>query len=494
MIKRCVILIMLLAVFTNACETQQVSTPSVYSPTHPSSLPSIRAGSTTPALTQTNTPQTQSFYTPTLFASNTPLASLIIEIIGTPTFSPTLTPIPTLGPNQARPLVNIHMLSASSGWGLEENGHIVHTKDSGTTWNDVTPPQGAYNKNGFFAIDSQTAWATPYCLGSLFGGDNPYFCKGSINQTYVWATHDGGNIWLASSPICINSGCSDPISSEGDGSLLPESIRFIDSQHGWLAISRGSRMFQDRYNVFYTNDGGKNWGFLISAWTNDFISGSIAALEPLDEESVFLFTNQAHGAYDPRNDLEYSLSNDGGRTWRDGYGDFPIPTIHPLVNLNTPFPFTNYPRCGTFESKAVPPFVLDLTQECHYYDETNQIVYYFIHLHSENGGKTWNHWQQTGNVDFINAKTGWEMVVKGDKLHEIQQTHDGGLTWSAIKTVEWDGILNFVNDQIGYALAYNQGVMAVMFTADGGKTWEMKSQAPLTRVPCLIGTWNVCHW
>ena len=473
--KRCVTLITFLAIFMNACEAQQLSTPDADSLAHPSHLPTQPTYQISPS------------YTPTLFVSSTAFASPTIEIIGTPTFSPTLTPIPTLKPDQASPLVNIHMISASSGWGIEENGHIVHTKDSGTTWNDVTPPQGAYNDDGFFALDAQTAWATPYCLGYQFGGDNLYFCEEEINQTNVWVTHDGGNTWLASLPVCINSGCNDPISSEGDGSLLPESMRFVDSQHGWLAISRGSSMYQDRYNGFYTNDGGENWNFLISAWTNDMLSGYITALEPLDEKNVFWFTNQAHGALAyVGNNLWYGRSNDGGKNWDEDI-HFAFPT-NPIDN-----PIWNNLDCGTIESKAIPPLVLDLTQECHSFNQTTQSsIYYFIHLHSENGGQTWNYWQQTGDVDFINAKTGWELVAKSDTTRELQQTHDGGITWAKLKTVEWDGILNFVDDQTGYALAYNQGVMAVMHTTDGGKTWKIKSQATLTRVPCLINTWHVC--
>jgi photosystem II stability/assembly factor-like uncharacterized protein len=386
------------------------------------------------------------------------------------------------------------MMDASRGWGLEGSGRIVHTVDGGITWEDVTPPQGAYQEDGFFALDAQTAWASPHCLGSLHGAGNPHFCEGEITHTTVWMTHDGGDTWKASTPICVIEGCPDPISSSGDGSLLPESIRFIDPQYGWLVISRGGSMNQNRYNGFYTKDGGRSWNFLISAWKNNFISGNIAALEPLDEKKLYLFTNETHGAYIPYHDLEYSLSRDGGKTWNRGEADFEIPAVDVVLSLITPQPYADRPSfCGTIESEAIPPLVLDLTQVCHYYDESNQIIYYFIHLHSEDGGGTWNSWQQTGDVDFIDAKTGWELVLKDNNLHEIRQTHDGGLTWSSIKTVEWDGILNFINDRIGYALAYNQGVMAVMFTSDGGKSWEMKSQAALAHVPCLFSTWNQCN-
>jgi photosystem II stability/assembly factor-like uncharacterized protein len=496
--NRYTLIVVLFVVFITACGKQQpipsqprpFPTPLLYIQLTPAS-PQPNIAQTRPSATVTEEdvldriPQAKITQTQLPASTSTPLISSIYD---TPTFSPTLTPIPTLKPNQVLPIVSIYMIDETSGWGIEENGHILHTRDGGTTWNDVTPPQGAYNKEGFFALDTQTAWATPYCLGGNFGGGLDYYCEEAqeINQTSVWTTHDGGTTWIASLPICINEGCNDndPISSAGDGSLLPESIRFIDSQHGWLAISRGSSMYQDRYNGFYTDDGGENWNFLISAYLNEMISGYIAALEPLDEKNIFLFTYQAHGAWDyVGNNLWYSQSNDGGKNWNEDI-HFALPT-NPTDNPD----WDNF-DCGTIESEANPPLVLDLTQECH--KQYDIITSYFIHLHSEDGGQTWNYWQQTGDVDFINAKTGWQLVAKDNTTHELQQTHDGGLSWAKIKTLEWDGILNFVNDQIGYTLAYNQGVMAVMHTSDGGKTWEMKSQASLRHVPCLISTWSVC--
>ena len=108
------------------------------------------------------------------------------------------------------------------------------------------------------------------------------------------------------------------------------------------------------------------------------------------------------------------------------------------------------------------------------------------------GGQTWNDWQQTGDVDFIDGKTGWQLVSKDGTSHELQQTRDGGLTWFPIKTLEWDGILNFIDEQVGWALAFQDGVMAVVHTTDGGKTWGIKTQSKLTIIPCLISTWTEC--
>ena len=140
--KRCAILItLLIVVFMNACETQPISISNAYSPTHPSHLPYIDIGNATPSLTQSNTPQTPStYYSPTPFASNTLFAPSTQVIIDTPTFSPSLTSIPTLQPGQGNPLINIHMMDASSGWGMEESGHIVHTEDGGVTFSSASTP------------------------------------------------------------------------------------------------------------------------------------------------------------------------------------------------------------------------------------------------------------------------------------------------------------------------------------------------------------------
>src|SRR5574340_1679706 len=75
-------------------------------------------------------------------------ATVIETPYPTPTFSPTFTALPPLQPGQGLVLTSLYMMDESSGWGLENNkwdarGHILHTRDGGATWQDVTPPQGA---------------------------------------------------------------------------------------------------------------------------------------------------------------------------------------------------------------------------------------------------------------------------------------------------------------------------------------------------------------
>lgn len=469
--KRFLALVWTLTVFVNACGVQQVSTPEIDSKTPSSSLPLMDASST--------------MVMPTPLPSETVLASPTLELFDTPTFSPTLTPLSTLKPNTSIPLVYIDMKDNLNGWGISEDGHIVHTTDGTVSWKDVTPPQGAYNENGFFALDGQIAWASPHCFGYPGQGQ---LCNYDPNQTYVWATQDGGSTWAVSSPICLAGVCNDLIASNaGYVDLLPKSIRFSDLQHGWMLISSGSHMEQDSYNGFYSSDGGKTWKFLVSEFTNNIIFGAATALQPLDGEKAFLFFRppftQAVG-----NNLRYFQSNDGGKNWNDDYVYFAFPT-NPIGD-----PVWDKLDCGTIESKAILPDVMDLTQQCHYVNENNQQTKYFIHLHSENGGQTWNYWEQTGDVDFVNEKLGWQLVTKDNGMHELQQTLDGGHTWTTIKTVDWDGRLNFLDEQIGWALAYQPGSpdMAVVSTNDGGKTWKVSTQATLVNPPCLI-TWFTCN-
>ena len=172
MSRKNIILLLSLAISINACVPRQQSTPtSVDSTGFPTPLLEI---TDIPSLVSTNAPsaarpaatETEIYDIPTDVTTNTPVVirPAATEIFDTPTISPTLTSLPALHPNQAVPLINLHMMDESNGWGIEESGHIVHTKDGANTWQDVTPPHGAYANNGFFALDGLTAWAVPYCL------------------------------------------------------------------------------------------------------------------------------------------------------------------------------------------------------------------------------------------------------------------------------------------------------------------------------------------
>ncbi len=152
------------------------------------------------------------------------------ETYPTPTFSPTFTALP---PGQGRLPDSLHMMDETTGWGIEEGswdakhrGHILHTQDGGATWQDVTPPQGAYQDRGFFALDGRSAWASPFGEICKQTDDGGFACR-PPTQTYVWSTRDGGQTWSASQPICIAASC-DPSGVSPADWLIPGGIYFLD--------------------------------------------------------------------------------------------------------------------------------------------------------------------------------------------------------------------------------------------------------------------------
>jgi photosystem II stability/assembly factor-like uncharacterized protein len=59
-----------------------------------------------------------------------------------------------------------------------------------------------------------------------------------------------------------------------------------------------------------------------------------------------------------------------------------------------------------------------------------------------------------------------------NSTYDLELTHDGGKTWSLIKTMGWDGDLEFVNEETGWAIAKSGDTTALVHTIDGGRTWQ----------------------
>jgi photosystem II stability/assembly factor-like uncharacterized protein len=67
---------------------------------------------------------------------------------------------------------------------------------------------------------------------------------------------------------------------------------------------------------------------------------------------------------------------------------------------------------------------------------------------------------------MLNSRVGWALS------RDIYQTKDGGLTWEKIKTVNWDGQFDFVNEQTGFAVARSESRIALVRTFNAGRSWE----------------------
>jgi photosystem II stability/assembly factor-like uncharacterized protein len=413
--------------------------------------PVVAATQTTASAIRTEVPPISS--TPVI---STPITSSTAteEIYPTYTPAPTSTAIATLQPRQPLILAHIHMSDEKNGWGIDAGEHIVHTADGGHTWKDVTPRNGAYKDSGFFALDANTAWATSYQYGCYTD-----ICSPAPNNATVWHTLDGGNTWQEQH-VCLQSQECGFDFDVLPGYYYPIAIHFVGAQTGWLLITVEHLMFQDRYRIYQTTNGGTHWSPLIDNIRGPWVM-SVTGLAFQDQQTGWFTTSQIDGATDPIADWSIYQSTDAGRTWTT----FQLPEPAPL-----PKTFAgNTAWCGASEVNMIPPNTLGVTIGCRVY--TKPWSLYDFYFHSPDGGKHWNSWLKTGDVDFLDSLVGWRSTLNQD-AYNLEQTLDGGQTWSKLKTMQWNGDLEFVSEQTGWAIATTGNTVALVHTTDGGKIWE----------------------
>jgi hypothetical protein len=144
------------------------------------------------------------------------------------------------------------LVGPGTGW-VQGSAGILVTQDSGTTWDDVTPPELAGRQiDGLGAFDARRALAA----------------SAEVNATStaytVWRTADGGQSWASTvlPPIghdapCPKAGCAGP--------GLPPSIEpavsfdYADPLTAflWLGLDSGPDGIET--HIFETMDGGATW-------------------------------------------------------------------------------------------------------------------------------------------------------------------------------------------------------------------------------------------
>lgn len=410
--------------------------------------------------------------TPTKFipASMTPSITLTPSVTpaGSATAAPTRMPatlvIPTLQPGSSLGLSTIQMINAEVGWGMytrpekdfrpdirldfttpsQPEGYILRTADGGKTWQNVTPPTGAYSPGGFFALDANTAWAS----------DNVPCCS-EVTDTSIWHTSDGGQTWQPSQPFSIEP---------NDQFYLPFRMQFIDQNTGWLLsiVSLGMSASLG-YLLLHTTDGGETWraiyrvggchsvGFVFINSTTGWYGANCFSQGVVYDHLEFFF--RAGG-------LELEKTTNGGDT-------FDETTLLPMPDeLQQPELAKLDSECDETRMLPISSDAVGVEWGCHIF--TNGTEYRYFALTTD-GGRTWNTWKPAGNEYFFDATHGWRLLSPG----QLQQTTDSGLNWVTLKTVGWEGAqFDFISEQEGWALVNDTNSSAFVHTADGGKTWE----------------------
>jgi photosystem II stability/assembly factor-like uncharacterized protein len=344
-------------------------------------------------------------------------------------------------------VTHIDMIDTTSGWAIgslsaQTGDHVLFTADGGSTWKDVTPPepQPAADQQkaavGFFQ-DKLTAWVT-YSTGG--GVPVP-------NSPVVWHTTNGGTSWSASQPLDVTN---------LNEFFMPSSLQFVGGQNGWLLVHVGAGMMHDYVAIFRSSDGGMTWTRII----DPYIDGGIQSCG----KNAMLFTDATHGwltgdCYGVKAGALLFKTSDAGSTWQEV--NLPEPSSYPGI-------FSNEAQvgCGTYDPFFFGNDLGHLSVNCKDYQGTQITSTYFIYT-TQDGGSTWTSATYPGEaLYFFSADTGWALAAK------IQLTTDGGKTWKAISDVTWTPQMDFISEQIGWAVATADNQVALVYTNDGGARWS----------------------
>jgi photosystem II stability/assembly factor-like uncharacterized protein len=343
------------------------------------------------------------------------------------------------------------MTTISDGWAIgglsKASDHVFRTQDGGATWHDVTPPEPAPPADqpvaalGFFK-DVSSAWVA---YGPADMGVIP-------PSVFVWHTNDGGTSW--------QSGNVD--TSTSSDAFSPWYLTFSDDQHGWLMVFLGAGMMHNYVAIFATSDGGTTWADILDPFTD---VGGIQSFAKTD--MVFMdahtgwLTRDGNGV-DPIPHV--FRTTDGGVTWNR----IDMPTPIQMPNL-----FTDY-ACGTYTANRFSLTSAIFAMKCEDVATfQKQLNFQYV---TTDGGQTWQTLPLPTEYSISAINDG---LLYFDPNHgfalgrNIYQTTDGGQTWTLIKQVTWDGQFSFVSMNLGWAVARNEGEIALVRTNNGGAKWEI---------------------
>ena len=349
-------------------------------------------------------------------------------------------------------LSEIHMLNANEGWGTGRRGtalvpEIARTNDGGVTWTAVNPPDAVRQEYGrviAFFLDDQRAWV-------IFTGEPGPELTGAT----IWRTVDSGASWQ-----------SEDIDSSGlmMEFFYPGQIAFFDAQNGWLVVHLGVGMNHDYVAVLTTADGGANWKYVVEPEKNNLWMSC-------QKNDVWFRDAQHAYAVGTCNGVMAGLylydTADGGETWNEV--NLPAPA-------ETPDAYTNeMSMCEGTDLRFSDAQNGRLLVRC---TDMNDMQAQRWLYRTQDGGQNWSSVllpAPLGEFGLL-GETGWYIstpLAGGQVFHTL----DGGDTWEAAGSVDWQGDADFLDPSncwmIVMADEYDQNSARSLYrTSDGGATWE----------------------
>ncbi|MFQ5942694.1 MAG: WD40/YVTN/BNR-like repeat-containing protein [Anaerolineales bacterium] len=338
-------------------------------------------------------------------------------------------------PGQMPVVRSIHMQSSLEGWAIGaseddplSHDHVLWTEDGGQTWIDMSPSE-----------DWVSVEPMARDLGAVhFGADRAWILyRGSDLMWHVrphlsgWARIGVGDAWA-------------PLST----------LTFTDGDHGWLMQSVEAGMGTELVALYRTLDGGLSWDPIVDPYEDEDLQICFKTGIQFHGAETGWVTVDCQGNYA---DAFLLISEDGGGTWNQ------------LTLPRTP-QAPSAPEVGYCYSSS-PTLVSEQTGvlkvDCLMLADDDLVESSYLYS-TEDTGISWEiHEFPGGQLRFFDDGT--MLALARDQYRST----DGGATWTKIKSVEWDGQYSFVDLNTGWAVATNEGEIALVRTTDGGATWEI---------------------
>ena len=386
-------------------------------------------------------------FTPTPSPLPPPTSSpMPVEVI------PTATPVPTPVPLS---LYELHMIDPQTGWGWSQHQDgfpmLLHTRDGGRTWKDVSPSALPGISGGYF-LDGRTAWLQTFDAKAMTAG--------------LGMTVDAGATWtqVTTSIRFFNA-----------------QLHFTDAQNGW-AVNYNVGAGQATVDIYATKDGGATWDTLMLTDPDlqDNSSGRLHLCSICGDSLYYdpkrLIIVYGDMANEPAGSLRLAVSTDLGQTWKKISVPFPLPTLAAkgLVEPGTPHFFD--------ARTALLPVDIVTSSADGSTTERALAVY-----STSDGGLTWTSGsavleglRNASYVDFVSSKDGFAACGSA-----LCITHDGGRTWkpqpeslsfAETQTGEFVWHFSFVDASTGWAITTDENNHYGLYTtSDAGQTWTKLS-------------------
>jgi photosystem II stability/assembly factor-like uncharacterized protein len=389
--------------------------------------------------------------TPGMVLTLTPTS---IDSLKTPPIVPsTVTPLPPTPTQVPFPaLYRLKMFDERTGWAIANENHpFLRTTDGGITWRDVTPNglvPDQFTYSGAFFLNSSTAWVPA--------------------EGKVFRTTNGGQTW------------QDLPTAFGRARL-----QFVDSKTGGALSEWGCGLGTCWLRLFQTDDGGQTWSLM----NMDGPFGPETVPTSLPSGSIHISSGYNSFKFSDPSTLWFGgngiiasptallmVSRDQGKSWQKQY--LPLPQRAPdsgapnevdlptFLTVSEGYFATKYEVPGKGGGSPQPVMAVYATQDgghtwttrptlvpdVAWFDPIDFVSLNVAFVHcgealcvTHDGAKTWQTIQSNKRfpsqgdevlsaIDFVNAQTGWAIVLLKE-ASVLYQTSDGGVTWNVLKAV-----------------------------------------------------------